>query len=86
MTLVEAKKDLEKFVELKTTLRPTFVDVLLNTEEVKHGHWNDKSVAFYRKCSECGCCVEWDKKPFLFGKGDYNYCPNCGAKMDEVSV
>jgi membrane protease subunit (stomatin/prohibitin family) len=50
--------------------------------EVRHGEWDDSSVAFYRKCSECGCCVEWDKQPFLFGNGEYNYCPNCGAKMD----
>lgn len=50
--------------------------------EVRHERWNDKAVAFYRKCSECGCCVEWNKKPFLFGDGEYNYCPNCGAKMD----
>lgn len=49
---------------------------------VKHGRWDDNSVAFYRKCSECGCCVEWDKKPFLFGQGEYNFCPNCGVKMD----
>lgn len=49
---------------------------------VRHGRWNDKVVAFYRKCSECGCCVEWNKKPFLFGDGEYNYCPNCGARMD----
>ena len=34
MTLDEAKRDLEKFVKLKTTLRPAFVDVLLNAEEV----------------------------------------------------
>ena len=28
-------------------------------------------------CSECGCYFEeWDEKP------TYNYCPNCGAKMD----
>lgn len=46
------------------------------------GRWIDDKVAFYRLCSECGCCVEWDKKPFLSGQGEYNYCPNCGAKMD----
>ena len=34
MTLEKAKHELEKFVQLKTTLRPTFVDVLLNAEEV----------------------------------------------------
>lgn len=28
-------------------------------------------------CSVCGCCFEdWDEKP------TYNFCPNCGAKMD----
>lgn len=50
--------------------------------EVRHGKWDDNAVAFYRKCTVCGCCVEWDKKPFLFGVGEYNYCPNCGARMD----
>ena len=50
--------------------------------EVRHGKWDDNAVAFYRKCTVCGCCVEWDKKPFLFGVGGYNYCPNCGARMD----
>ena len=29
-------------------------------------------------CSVCGCHFEdWDEKP------TYNYCPNCGAKMDK---
>lgn len=50
---------------------------------VKHGYWIDRSVAFYRKCSECGCCMEWNKEPFLHGDGEYNYCPNCGAKMEK---
>ena len=28
-------------------------------------------------CSVCGCCFEdWDEKP------TYNFCPNCGAKME----
>lgn len=34
MTLEKAKQELEKFVQLKTTLRPSFVDVLLNAEGV----------------------------------------------------
>ena len=70
---------LSVFCEAKLTLdkMPT-VDAV----PVKHGEWQDKIVAFYRKCSVCGCCVEWDKKPFLFANGEYNYCPNCGAKMD----
>lgn len=34
MTLDEAKKEMVKFVELKTTLRPAFVDAILKAEEV----------------------------------------------------
>lgn len=29
MTITEAKRELEKFVRLKTTMRPVFVDVIL---------------------------------------------------------
>ena len=90
MTLEEAKKDMERFVSLKTTMRPAFVDVLLQAEEVRHGHWiscdNDNDAPY--ECSVCGgvlphenkkwlsfCEVVWCKKP---------YCAICGAKMDEV--
>lgn len=46
---------------------------------VKHGHWRYDKPLGLEWCSECG-----------FGKrnGDkrwYSYCPNCGAKMDEVA-
>ena len=49
---------------------------------VKHGKWSAYEVSGYRKCSKCGGYVNWNPKPFLFGDGEYNYCPNCGAKMD----
>lgn len=42
-----------------------------SAEPVKHGRWVWKD--HYLVCSECG--EENDRK---------NYCPNCGAKMDEV--
>ena len=42
----------------------------------QHGHWTliDKGHDFYDwKCSVCGGS----------GRGDYLFCPNCGAVMDE---
>jgi len=50
---------------------------------VKPGKWSAYDVSGYRKCSMCGGYVNWNPKPFLFGEGEYNYCPNCGAKMEE---
>ena len=35
MTIEEAKKELERFVKIKTTLRPAFLDVILNALETK---------------------------------------------------
>lgn len=50
---------------------------------VKHGHWIvDKSGYPSIICSECGV-----KIPMVAGwcmDAHINYCPNCGAKMDEV--
>ena len=47
-------------------------------DPVKHGHWIFvEDMVSYIKCSECGLHTQWlnTKRP--------NYCPNCGAKMDE---
>lgn len=56
--------------------------LLMDTQEVKHGKWNtvvnsNNHITYY--CPICGS---------IFNKGcadlgDYNYCPNCGAKMSE---
>lgn len=55
------------------------IDDAPTVDPVKHGHWIAHGKAFMgatiEACSECG--------ELLCG---YNkaYCPNCGAKMDEV--
>ncbi|GEM_PF-4626803 len=52
----------------------------LEAESVKHGKWKHVS-GMNSKCSECGRYFpvkEFESRPF-----DINYCPNCGAKMDE---
>lgn len=55
-------------------------------EEVRHGYYQGEYDGYADGapvydlwyCSECGHYFEeWDEKP------TYNYCPHCGAKMDE---
>ena len=58
--------------------------------EVRHGHWDDSKVAFHRVCSKCGAVVRQDVSLVYLLEcmekvGALNYCPNCGAKMDEVT-
>lgn len=54
-----------------------------NITTVRHGHWIpldgwfNKSVV---KCSVCGNTLDMDG--VNAGRGDVNFCPNCGAKMD----
>ena len=45
---------------------------------VVHGEWIEDHD--YLKCPECGVMVKWDFT--FFDIGNWNYCPNCGAKMD----
>ena len=47
-----------------------------DVREVKHGFWEEGKVRgqFALICSECECDTG-----VIY---DYDYCPNCGAKMD----
>lgn len=48
--------------------------------EVNHGHWIYKKT--YYEADECNCSL--CGQLMTTGKGKrMNYCPNCGAKMDE---
>lgn len=52
----------------------------VDAEPVRHGYWNGKPVCGH--CTvHCSCC----RDAFLDNAGRWNYCPNCGAKMDEVT-
>lgn len=56
----------------------------LNVAIVKHGRWIDNQwidYDEYLKCSKCGATVKLDS--FFDDIWDWNYCPNCGTKMDE---
>lgn len=51
----------------------------VNAKPVKHGYWKGKPIAGYSdvRCSQCG-------DVFMENSGRWNYCPNCGTKMDKV--
>lgn len=44
---------------------------------VVHGRWIEDHD--YLKCPECSVMVKWDFT--FFDIGNWNYCPNCGVKM-----
>ena len=46
--------------------------------EAMHGHWSRIVSDFYM----CSNCAEAAHVKEVMGKPDWNYCPNCGAKMD----
>lgn len=54
----------------------------VKAEPIRHGRWEYKRDihGFYSRCSKCG--EAYDTNGALY---EWNYCPNCGAKMDEVT-
>lgn len=53
--------------------------------EVKHGKWEGKQLDNFKKyqvaCSNCGW-IGIENYDSYNDPSDFNYCPNCGAKMD----
>ena len=50
--------------------------------EVVHGKWIDDTYSngtYDADCSICGESIKWNGC-----RNNFNYCPNCGAKMDGV--
>ena len=62
-------KSMADLISLRELLEDTpAADVV----EVRHGYWIDGKCGYYKICSECNQIAD-----FYF-----DYCPNCGAKMD----
>ena len=49
-----------------------------DVQEIKHGKWMGASDGDGIVCSVCGS----DFCTLVLNVYNYNYCPNCGAKMD----
>ena len=65
--------------------------LLMDAQEVKHGHWSlNPHNRAWDVCSACGIGTkrrEYGINPDgteYVTEDSYRYCPNCGARMDEV--
>lgn len=56
------------------------IDAQPTIDSVKHGKWIHPEAADCYKCSVCEEYTLMEMSRLL-----YHYCPNCGAKMDEVT-
>lgn len=56
---------------------------VVDAEPIRHGHWEVHEAFGYKDmtCSVCGWLYEY------YGglEEEWNYCPHCGCKMDEVN-
>ncbi len=78
MRLIDADKLKKHYAWWNNEEQRTFdqiVDAQPTVDTAVHGEWEivDREVPRRYGCSECKRLSWWD----------YNYCPNCGAKMNE---
>ena len=85
MTLMGAIKQLHELrcaEDMPIYYKPAIAEVinvlLMDTQEVRHGRWERvlTNYGYEHQCSHCHRTL-----PF---NDDYEYCPRCGAWMDEV--
>ena len=51
--------------------------------EVRHGTWLlEREPDGKNYCFHCSACDSGFSYISIYNVGDWNYCPNCGAKMD----
>lgn len=78
--VIAALTDVKRFVKNLPTIEPEEPTI---EPEVRHGRWLSLEGWFNKsivKCSVCGNTLNMEG--VNAGRGDANFCPNCGAMMD----
>ena len=58
------------------------IDDATTIDPVKHGEWEPFDLTWGRSVYACSSCRDAMEVPTEMGRPIYDYCPNCGAKMD----
>lgn len=67
------------------------VDMAIEALQTEHGKWKEKETYLNEgdceitewqsaRCSKCG---KYHTTPYMYSFNNFNFCPNCGAKMDK---
>lgn len=60
---------------------------IADAEPIRHGHWIRSSDGYWDECSKCHASIDISMGSGLYNAdGDqveHDWCPHCGAKMDE---
>lgn len=79
MAMFEMAYTMETETDAAVVLRMIDDAPAADVAPVVHGRWIEDHD--YLKCPECSVMVKRDFT--FFDIGDWNFCPNCGAKMDK---
>lgn len=82
--VIAALTDVKRFVKNLPTIEPEEPTI---EPEVRHGRWLSLEGWFNKgivKCSVCGNTLNMEG--VNAGRGDANFCPNCGARMDATDT
>lgn len=62
-----------------------YIKKLIRDHHPDAGIWLDeKYIAFHYTCNICGCNIRREKHEVFEGNFKYNFCPNCGARMNAI--
>ena len=53
-----------------------------DVQPVRHGRWKPYDLTYGRSIYYCTACNHSAEVPTVLDAPIFNYCPNCGAKMD----
>jgi hypothetical protein len=86
--LKDTEKERDYWMNMAHSYEQTILRLTISAGEVpvRHGKWKNDCMGVLR-CSECGAQAPWRYKGEMYDMVDYrwkaNYCPQCGARMDE---
>jgi hypothetical protein len=83
MRLIDADALLEKHIFENTALRHINDAPTVDTRPVVHGEW--ERIDHDGSWKVCACSVCKKRTNFVNYTEAYNFCPNCGAKMNNDS-